>query len=248
MNEHTRFPEDNPDLRFIHGHAAHMLGRAIVAGEYAPGRRLPTEMESAEQLGISRSSYREATRILTGKGLLISRPRTGTVVNARSAWNMLDPDILAWMFQAAPVCDDLIRDLFELRMVVEPAAAGLAARRRTAEQLELMTAALGVMRERTLASEAGLAADKQFHTLILEATGNATFMSLANGIGAAARWATIFKNQERELPRDPIPDHQRLLDAIAAQDPDAARHAASTLLLLAQEDAMMAISPPALHP
>ena len=75
-------------------------------------------MESAEQLGISRSSYREATRILTGKGLLISRPRIGTVVNARSAWNLLDPDILAWMFQAAP-CDSLIRDLFELRGVIE---------------------------------------------------------------------------------------------------------------------------------
>ena len=128
-------------------------------------------------------------------------------------------------------------------MVVEPAAAAMAARRRTAKQVKLMEAALEVMETRTLASEEGQAADRQFHTVILEATRNEAFTSLASSIGAAARWATIFKQRERALPRDPIPDHRRLLDAIRAEDPDAARAAAVTLLILAQEDTALAMAP-----
>ncbi|MFT4077123.1 MAG: FadR/GntR family transcriptional regulator [Asticcacaulis sp.] len=242
----TEIPPDlaeeygHPDLNNIHNKAASDLGRAIVSGRYAPGKKLPTEFESAERLGISRSSYREATRILAAKGMLVSRTKAGTVVSARSSWNLLDPDVLAWFFQSEP-SPSFIHDLFELRMVVEPAAAAMAAVRRTEAQVSEMEKALEIMSEKTLASEAGLAADKHFHTVILEATRNETFISLASGIGAAARWASIFKQRHRELPRDPVPDHMRLLQAIKAKDPEAARHAAVTLLLLAQEDTALSM-------
>ncbi len=223
------------EWRHIHDTAAHQLGTAIVSGVYNPGDRLPTEMESAERMGISRSVYREATRMLTAKGLLTSKPKAGTVVSPRASWHLLDPDVLAWSFQAGPT-PDYIDNLFELRMAVEPAAAGLAARRRTQAQLETMAACLETMRTQTLAKEAGRTADRVFHQTLLEATGNDVMISLSSGIAAAARWATEFKQRHRTLPRDPVPDHVRVWDAIRDQDSDAARHAAVTLLLLAQED------------
>lgn len=223
------------EWRHIHDTAAHQLGTAIVSGVYNPGDRLPTEMESAERMGISRSVYREATRMLTAKGLLTSKPKAGTVVSPRASWHLLDPDVLAWSFQAGPT-PDYIDNLFELRMAVEPTAAGLAARRRTRMQLDIMADCLETMRTQTLAGEAGRAADRVFHQTLLEATGNDVMISLSSGIAAAARWATEFKQRHRTLPRDPVPDHVRVWDAIRDQDSEAARNAAITLLLLAQED------------
>ena len=240
MRTKHRFPVLNEGLvpvewRHIHDGAAHELGTAIVSGQYRPGDRLPTELESAERMGISRSVYREATRMLTAKGLLTSKPKAGTVVTPRATWHLLDPDVLAWSFQSGP-SPEYIDNLFELRMAVEPAAAGLAARRRTDDQLEIMAECLETMRTRTLAADAGRAADRLFHQTLLEATGNDVMMSLSSGIAAAARWATEFKQRHRTLSRDPVPDHVRVWDAIRAQDPEAARNAAVTLLLLAQED------------
>ena len=223
------------EWRHIHDTAAHELGTAIVSGRYRPGDRLPTELESAERMGISRSVYREATRMLTAKGMLTSKPKAGTVVTPRASWHLLDPDVLAWSFQTGPT-PDYINNLFELRMAVEPAAAGLAARRRTAAQLALMADSLEAMRTQPLATEAGRAADRQFHQTLLEATGNDVMISLSSGIAAAARWATEYKQRHRTLPRDPVPDHVRVWDAIRDQDSEAARNAAITLLLLAQED------------
>lgn len=234
-------PTDSPDFHLVHSTAARDLGVAIVSGRYKPGERVPTEMENAEHLHISRSAYREATRMLMAKGLLISRKRAGTVVAPKNHWNLLDPDILAWFFEATP-SEAFINDLFELRMVVEPAAAALAARRRTEAQLDGMEEALATMRTATLATEAGRIADRHFHDLILSATGNDALISLSSGIGAAIRWTTVFKQRERALPRDPIPDHYRLFEAIRLKDPEAARSAASTLLLLALEDTQVSMA------
>lgn len=228
------------ELRHLHGSAARKIGIAIVSGHYREGDRLPVEMESTSAFGISRSAYREATRILAAKGMLTSRPKAGTIISPRTSWNLLDPDVLAWHFESTP-SKSILRDLFELRMIIEPAAAAMAARRRSAKQVSDMRLALDVMASQTLTTETGRMADHRFHQTILEATGNEFMRSLGSGIGAAIRWTTIFKQRNRELPRDPIPDHRRVLDAIAAKDPDAARSATVTLLLLAQEDTNLSL-------
>ena len=108
--------------RRIHGSIAHELGVAIVTGGYSPGDVLPGEVEFSEQLKVSRSAYREAVRILAAKGLVESRPKAGTRVSDRARWNLLDPDVLAWTFEGEPG-EGHIRDLFELRRIVEPAAS-----------------------------------------------------------------------------------------------------------------------------
>jgi DNA-binding FadR family transcriptional regulator len=179
----------------------------ILKGELPEGYIFPGEIEFSEQLGISRSALREACRVLGAKA--------GTRVSLRRHWSLLDPDLLAWQFEAEPTAQ-FLRNLFELRMVVEPAAAALAAVRRTETQVTEMTAALDVMARNGLATETGRLADQQFHAIMLEATCNDAIVALSSSIMAAIAWTTIFKQRKRALPRDAMPEHRQLLKAIAA--------------------------------
>ena len=221
--------------RRLRGAVAHYLGTAIVSGEIAPGERLTGEVANAEALDVSRSAYREAVQVLTAKGLVESRPKAGTRVLPRSRWNMLDPAVLAWAFSGEPDLD-FVRDLFELRVVVEPAAARLAAERRDKADVKAMKEALTRMRRFTLATEAGRTADRDFHDALLHATHNNALIALSASIGAAVSWTTQFKQRSRALPRDPLPDHARVFDAIAAGDAEAASEAMRVLVELALED------------
>jgi DNA-binding FadR family transcriptional regulator len=219
----------------IHGTTARTIGIAIVSGEYPPGHAFLGEIEQAGQLGISRTAYREAVRILAAKGLVDSRPKAGTSVNPRGMWNLLDPDVLAWMFEGEPT-GDFIRALFELRNVIEPAAVAFAAHRRDQSHLDAMRVALEDMRRFTLANAEGQAADQRFHRAILDATGNEALSALATSVGAAVQWTTRFKQRSRALPRDPVPDHARVYEAILKADAGAARNAMNDLLALALQD------------
>jgi DNA-binding FadR family transcriptional regulator len=219
---------------------AHYLGSAIVSGQIAPGEKLTGEIANAEALDVSRSAYREAVQVLTAKGLVESRPKAGTRVLPRSRWNILDPQVLAWAFSAEPDIS-FVRDLFELRAVVEPAAARFAAERRDKEDIKAMKDALAKMRRHTLATEAGRAADRAFHDALLSATHNSAMMALSASISAAVSWTTEFKQRSRALPRDPVPDHAKVLDAIAAGDPDAASAAMRALVDLALDDTRSAM-------
>ena len=221
--------------RRLRGAVAHYLGTAIVSGAIQPGERLTGEVANAEALNVSRTAYREAVQALTAKGLVESRTKAGTRVQPRNRWNLLDPDVLAWAFSGEPD-PAFVRDLFELRAIVEPAAARLAAARRTKEDIKAMRAALTNMRRHTLATDAGRAADRDFHDAILQATHNDAVITLSASIGAAVSWTTQFKQRTRTLPRDPVPDHARVSDAIAAGDREAAEAALQALVDLALED------------
>lgn len=192
----------------IPGTIARDLGIKIVSGKYRPGTVLEGEVAASVQRQVSRSAYREAVRILTAKGLVDSRPKKGTKVSERAGWHLLDPDVLSWIFAAEPD-DALVEALFELRRIVEPEAAALAARRRTKAQMERMQDALTRMEEHTLKSEQGRLADQEFHATLLAAAGNAFLVSLTSGIGAAVAQTTLFKQQRRSLRRDPVPVQDR---------------------------------------
>jgi len=221
--------------RRLRGAVAHYLGSEIVSGRIPPGARLTGEVANSEALNVSRSAYREAVQVLTAKGLVESRPKAGTRVLPRERWNLLDPMVLAWAFTGEPPIE-FVRDLFELRAIVEPAAAHMAAERRSKNDVKALRDALAAMRRHTLATEAGRAADRDFHDALLRATQNSVLMTLSASIGAAVSWTTQFKQRARALPRDPIPDHARVCDAIAAGDAAAAAAAMRTLIDLAHED------------
>ncbi|CAN7206668.1 FadR/GntR family transcriptional regulator [Phenylobacterium sp. LjRoot225] len=235
----NRSTKGKPALR-IHQTIAHDLGTAILAGRHLPGEIFDGEIDQAERLGVSRTAYREAVRILTAKGLLESRPKTGTRVTPRSRWNMLDPDVLAWMFAGEPD-ESFVRDLFELRGVIEPAASSFAARRRTDAHLKAMSEAVEGMRRHGLATPEGRAADQQFHKAILAAACNEPLASLASSVGAAVSWTTTFKQRTRALPRDPLPDHVAVYEAIRDQDADRAHATMAELLRLALADMKIAL-------
>lgn len=219
----------------VHGAVAREIGVAIVSGQLRPGHVLDGEIEASSQRRVSRTAYREAIRILSAKGLIHSRPRTGTRVSEISAWHLLDPDVLAWVFTGVPK-PEVIHGLFELRTIVEPAAAALAATRRTQIHLTDMRRALNAMALHTLDKAEGREADKAFHAALLAATANPFVVSLTNGVTAAVNALTEFKQRLAKIERDPVPDHLRVYDAIAAKDADAAREAMIKLIRLAVLD------------
>ena len=226
----------------LHGTIARNLGVQIVSGRYQPGDVLKNEIDASDRLKVSRTAYREAVRILAAKGLVESRPKTGTRVSAQANWHMLDPDVLSWIFEREPD-DRLVNGLFELRRIVEPQAAALAAERRTEADLAAMAQALQGMEQHSLAVEEGRDHDQNFHAALLRASGNAFVASLISGITAAVTWTTIFKQRHQQLARDPVPDHARVYEAVRAGNPAAAQRAMTALLDLALLDTTSARRP-----
>lgn len=219
----------------IPGKIATDLGVGIVSGRLKPGTILDGEVEASGRRKVSRSAYREAIRVLTAKGLVKSRPKTGTRVTEPGEWHLLDPDVLSWMFVKEPPIE-LLRNLFELRKLMEPEAAALAAERRSLGQLNRMGMALEIMARETLHKVEGREADKLFHAVLLAATGNPFLVSLSGSVTAAVAWSTMFKERTERLKRDAIPDHVRVYEAVAARDPAAARVAMTNLIELAFTD------------
>ena len=226
----------NPSKKLrLHGTIARDLGIAIVSGKYRPGDILSGEIASSEFLAVSRTAYREAIRILAAKGLVESKPKVGTKVNLKAKWHILDPDVLAWIFEAGPDIH-VLNSLFELRDVVEPSAAAIAAIRRTEAQLKAMHQAIERMKHFTLGTDAGRQADTDFHTTLLQSTDNPFIFSLVDGFAAAIETTTLYKQLKHPLRRDPIPDHVQVFNAIADKNPEEAHAAMRELIRLARFD------------
>jgi DNA-binding FadR family transcriptional regulator len=237
MTRQSRQPQfSSPPVRLrLHGSIAREIGLSIVSGKLRPGHVLDGEVEASSQRKVSRTAYREAMRILSAKGLVLSRPRTGTRVSRIAEWHLLDPDVLAWLFSGVPR-PEVLHGLFELRTIVEPAAAALAASRRSQAHLSAMRRALDEMKAHTLHKFEGREADKAFHAALLAATANPFVISLTNGVTAAVNSLTEFKQRLAKIERDPVPDHLRVYDAIAARDADGARESMIRLIRLAVLD------------
>ena len=92
------------------------LGQEIIAGLYPPGSRLPAEARLLERFAVSRPTLREAFRALEAKGLIVSRQKVGTLVRPRLDWHMLDSDVLAWRWRAAPT-QEFVNEIFQLRQI-----------------------------------------------------------------------------------------------------------------------------------
>lgn len=215
------------------------IGARIVTGQLSPGTILDGEVEASGRRQVSRSAYREAVRLLAAKGLVVSRPKIGTRVTQPAEWHLLDPDVLNWLFARQPP-PDLLAHLFELRKLVEPEAAGLAAQRRSLEQLNRMGGALEIMARETLHTQKGRQADEAFHAILLSASGNPFLVSLSSSVTAAVAWSTMFKERTRRLRRDAVPDHVQVYEAIAARDAAGARAAMTRLIDLAFADTTQA--------
>src|SRR4051794_2473234 len=148
----------------LHHQVAQDIGARILRGEFAPGDLLPNEAESCRAYGVSRTAVREAMKMLTAKGLIISRPKIGSRVQPKESWNLLDRDVLVWYCAAAE--PSIFRaGMHRVRDTLEPEAAALAAVNHTASQLVTIEQALHAMRDASDPS-AWNVADVQFHVAI----------------------------------------------------------------------------------
>ncbi|MEF7616189.1 FadR/GntR family transcriptional regulator [Aquincola sp. MAHUQ-54] len=212
---------------------AESLALRVMAGEWPEGTTLPTEIELAEQLGVARTSVREALAGLKAKGMLASRQKAGTRVLPRAQWNMLDEDLLRWVWTGNDRAD-LARHLLQLRRIVEPAAAELAATFAPDAAIAVIERAYREMDAAGMDPVAYAGPDLAFHRAILAATGNPFLSSFGASIEAALRLSFDLSTRRPGAPRRSLPLHRDVLDAIWARDARRARLAMETLLGVTQ--------------
>ena len=213
----------------LHGRIVHSIGRRIVTGSIRPGEQLPTPAG----VRASRGVVREAVKVLAAKGLVVSRPRTGTRVRPREAWNLLDPDVLAWRQEGVPPASFLGK-LTEARLIIEPGAAELAALRAGPAQLASLEAALRDMKSALALSppdhEAYNEADIRFHRAIVRACDNEVIEEIGAMVNTTLLLAFSAAIRVPGLARSSLPRHQAILDSIRRRQPNRARAAMRRLV------------------
>jgi GntR family galactonate operon transcriptional repressor len=213
-----------PRKRNLFAHVVEEIGSRIVRGAYKPGEVLPIEGELGRALGASRSVVREAVKSLAAKGLVVSRTRTGTRVLPPTHWNLLDLDVLGWRYAAMPRMQ-FFGELFDLRRMIEPAAAGLAAERATRADVAVLKEALDAMG--TASGDAEIEADLRFHRGILAAAHNELVVQMGGVIGVGLLTSFRISPQSFDVF---LPLHQRVFAAIRDGKREAARQAMDALL------------------
>ncbi len=186
----------------------------ITSGRLKTGDRLPAEREFAQTLSVSRSAVREAIRALESLGILEARAGEGTFVVTPPEGQQRDP-ITASLSQAWGTQ----RNLFEVRKVLEPGVAALAARRATREQIEKMRAVLDDQKAKVQARESYMKEDAAFHYLVAEASGNEILLRVADSLMELLRESRDTSWKIGARPIRSLKQHQVILNAIEARKP-----------------------------
>ncbi len=189
----------------------------ITSGRLKVGDRLPAERDLAKTLQVGRSTVREAIRALESLGVLQARPGEGTFLIANPAEQRPDPitanAFMSWENQ---------RKLFEVRMVIEPDLAALAARRASFEQIVKMRETLQEQEASLKQGQTGIKADTAFHFLLAEAAGNEILLRIMDSL-----MSLLHETREASLltsgrPASSLKQHKAIIRAIEARDPVAA--------------------------
>ena len=197
------------------------IKQMIQQGELRPGDRLPPEQELSERLGLSRSSMREAVKALEAMRILDVRRGDGTYVTSLQPSLLLEAMSFVLDFHESHA----VLEVFEVRRIVEPASAGISARRAGPEQVAEMREHLTKVHGDTPSDEL-VEHDVVFHRMIASATGNDYLVSLLETISSQTARARIWRalTQEGAVPRT-LHEHERILDAIESGDAEMARAA-----------------------
>jgi DNA-binding FadR family transcriptional regulator len=222
-------------IKNVHGNTVDFLGGAIVAGDYAVGASLPPEPMLCAELGVSRTVVREAVKSLVAKGLVSTGPKVGTKVQPSDAWNWFDPDLIAWQGKAG-LSPEFLRDLQELRLAVEPAAIRLAAQRASAQDIADAEQAYEGMRRAVEHGGDYVSFDLRFHQGLLRASGNRMLVQMSKALGALLRTSFVLSTRKKDGPRESLPLHRAVLDAVIAHNPPKAERAILKLIEGAHQD------------
>ncbi|RZI77038.1 MAG: FadR family transcriptional regulator [Variovorax sp.] len=222
-------------MKNAHGHTVDLLGEAIISGRYGEGAIIPPEPILGEELGVSRTVVREAIKALAAKGLIVTGPKVGSRVLPQDAWNWFDPDVIAWQASAG-LTPEFLRDLQDLRRVVEPAAVRLAAERASDADIAELEAAYAGMK---LAIEKGgdyVTSDLRFHHGLLRAARNRMLTQMSKALNALLRTSFEISTARSNGPALSLPMHRAVLDAVKAHDPAKAERAVLKLIDGARAD------------
>ncbi len=195
----------------------------IATGALVAGQRLPTERDLAADLGLSRSSMREAIRALTVMGVLEARHGAGIYVTRLEPGDLLETfGVVAEISRGAT-----LTHLVQVRKILEPAAAATAAARIDEEGLSRLRAEMAAM-ERGTTSEEIVEHDLEFHRIITEAAGNPVLGAILGGLNNRTFRARVWRGYREDdvFPRT-FEEHDRIYRALAERDPDGARVAAA---------------------
>ncbi|MCA1218473.1 FadR/GntR family transcriptional regulator [Streptomyces sp. 8L] len=224
--------------RGVHGQTVETLARRVLSGELPEGAVLDLPA-LRDELDVSLTALRESLKVLAAKGMVDARQKRGTFVTDRARWNLLDADVLRWQFAGSTNSGAdlaLLRNLGEVRGIVEPAAARLAAERHDSADLEALRAAIDAMAADTgKRAAAAVEADLSFHRALLRATHNELLerMEMVIESGLAHRDEIVHSSPHGE---DPVPSHRAVLDAVRDGDGDRAESAMRALLDQALRD------------
>lgn len=222
-------------IKNVHGNTVDHLGQAIVGGRYPAGSSVPPEPMLCEELGVSRTVVREAVKSLIAKGLVTSGPKVGTKVLPPEQWNWFDPDVVAWQSKAG-LTREYLRDLQELRRVVEPAAVRMAAERATEEDIADIEDAFAGMKKAVEEGGDYVTHDLRFHQGLLRASHNRMLVQMSKALGALLRTSFEISTGRKDGPKLSLPLHRAVLDAVIARSPARAEKAVLMLIDGARED------------
>lgn len=222
-------------IKNVHGNTVDLLGEAIVSGRYAVGGSIPSEAVLCEELGVSRTVVRESVKSLVAKGLIITGPKVGTRVLSEDQWNWFDPEVIAWQAKAG-FTPEFIRDLQDLRLVVEPAAVRLAATRATVDDIAAIEAAYAGMKHAVEQGGDYISFDLRFHQGLLRAAQNRMLAQMSKALNALLRTSFEISTARKDGPKMSFPLHRAVLDAVIARDPALAEKAILKLINGAHQD------------
>lgn len=220
-------------MKNVHGNTVDHLGESIVSGRYAAGSSIPPEPRLCEELGVSRTVIRESVKSLVAKGLLTTGPKVGTRVQREEQWNWFDPDVILWKSKSG-MTREFLRDLQDLRRVLEPAAVAMAAERATAKELAEIEAAFQAMSHAVDGEGDYVACDLRFHQSLLRASHNRMIVQMSKVLSALLRTSFEISTSRKDGPRMSLPLHRAVLNAVLARN--AAKAEKATLVLIEGAD------------
>jgi DNA-binding FadR family transcriptional regulator len=226
--------------------AVDTLGRWIANDVLSPDSVMPTELELAARLGVSRATVRDAIKVLSGKGLVRTARRYGTRVLPVDDWNLLDRDVVSWHRSDHPRMRRIFAETTELRTILEPAAAALAAERATEDQVRTILEAAHAIQPETGDVKSLFEADCRFHVTILDATGNQVMRQFRQILVTMLRVSYEVGVTRPQIEPVTRQGHIDVAEAIAGRSPDEARSAMTRMLSRNQRVSLeLPVMPPA---
>jgi DNA-binding FadR family transcriptional regulator len=206
------------------------LGRDIAGGTWKPDETLPTEPEIAHRFGAGRNAVREAVKILAAKGFVRTERRAGTIVRPEFCWNLLDSEVLSWMLSAPANRDNLLDELSELRSIIAPTVAALAATHASAMETLRICESYDQMEKLTDEMPGVIDADVTFHELLFEATHNRLLLALVPAFTHLLRTNFEISVRAGKQVNRNLKEHRQISEAISRRDPETAQRATRKLL------------------